>query len=552
MNHSKQKTILIISLLIIVSASLKIGLLVADVIPFNSDEAIVALMARHILEGERPIFFYGQVYMGSLDAYLVAAGFAVFGQQVWVIRLVQTMLYAGVLGTTAWLGLLVFGTWKPGLLAACLLAVPTVNITLYTTASLGGYNEALLLGNLIIIVSLFLVKQAKTAEAKSVNARIFLLALLWGALCGCGLWANGLSLVYAVPAALVLLWAVFGEFGSKFLIWQKVLVIATSLAGAVIGALPWLLFALQTGPQRLLLELFGTAVAVEKTPWLVQVWEHLINFVLLGGTVLFGFRPPWAVRWLGLPLMPFVLLFWCGVIFVWFRDWRTDEDIVWKKWLLTGVAITLTAGFLFTPFGVDPSGRYFLPLAILMSLIAGYTIQKEFTKPAWQAGCILVLVIFHLWGTLQSALRYPPGITTQFDQVAVVDHRYNRELIDFLLAEGETRGYSNYWVAYPTAFLSQEEVVFVPHLPYHQDMRYTSRDDRYWPYTEMVAKSDKVAYITTNHPVLDQMLRASFEENGVSWQEKRIGDYQVFFGLSKTIRPHEIGLGYNPTLIDKE
>ena len=58
MNLSNRKTVLIIALLIIVSASLKIGLLLADVIPFNSDEAIVALMARHILQGERPIFFY--------------------------------------------------------------------------------------------------------------------------------------------------------------------------------------------------------------------------------------------------------------------------------------------------------------------------------------------------------------------------------------------------------------------------------------------------------------------------------------------------------------
>ena len=60
-----------------------------NVVPFNSDEAVVALMARHILQGERPIFFYGQAYMGSADAYLVATGFWVFGEQVWVIRLIE-------------------------------------------------------------------------------------------------------------------------------------------------------------------------------------------------------------------------------------------------------------------------------------------------------------------------------------------------------------------------------------------------------------------------------------------------------------------------------
>ena len=41
-------------------------------------------MARHILLGARPAFFYGQAYMGSLDAFLAAAAFAIFGQQAWV------------------------------------------------------------------------------------------------------------------------------------------------------------------------------------------------------------------------------------------------------------------------------------------------------------------------------------------------------------------------------------------------------------------------------------------------------------------------------------
>jgi hypothetical protein len=31
-----------------------------------------------------------------------------------------------------------------------LLAIPSVNVILYTTVSLGGYGEALLLGNLIL------------------------------------------------------------------------------------------------------------------------------------------------------------------------------------------------------------------------------------------------------------------------------------------------------------------------------------------------------------------------------------------------------------------
>ncbi|MDX9865237.1 MAG: hypothetical protein RBT34_10570, partial [Anaerolineaceae bacterium] len=133
MTSSHRKNIMYGVLLLIVSVSLKLVLQFADVIPFNSDEAIVALMARHILQGELPVFFYGQVYMGSLDAFMVAGGFALFGQQVWVIRVVQTVLFALVMWTTAWVAKLAFGGWKYGLIAACFLAIPTVNVTLYTT-----------------------------------------------------------------------------------------------------------------------------------------------------------------------------------------------------------------------------------------------------------------------------------------------------------------------------------------------------------------------------------------------------------------------------------
>src|SRR5438128_2438006 len=76
---------------------LKAVALAAGAVSFNSDEAIVALMARHILQGERPIFFYGQAYMGSLDAWLVAGSFSLFGQTILAIRLVQIALYLGTI-----------------------------------------------------------------------------------------------------------------------------------------------------------------------------------------------------------------------------------------------------------------------------------------------------------------------------------------------------------------------------------------------------------------------------------------------------------------------
>ncbi len=506
-----------------------------DVVPFNSDEAIVGLMARHILMGERPVFFYGQAYMGSLDAFLVAAGFAVFGQQVWVIRLVQLLLYLGTVATTAWLGREAFGSRKVGLLAAALLAVPTVNMTLYTTASLGGYGEALLLGNLLLLVSLVAARRHLPKE----NTRFPWQWLgLWGILAGCGLWANGLTLVYSLPSGLYLI----GMIVRNHRPWLVPFVLVAG-AGFLLGSLPWWIFALVNGPNLLLLELFGTAVAVEREPWLLRTANHLVNFLLLGASVIFGFRPPWSVQWLGLPLMPVVLAFWIGCLVFFYRGVVKASQDRHAYLLLAGVCLTLIAGFLFTPFGVDPSGRYFLPLAIPLALVAAQLIFTVTRRP-WQAAALAVLLIgYQAWGTLQCALNFPPGLTTQFFEPTIIDHRADAELIEFLTSAGETRGYSNYWVAYPIAFHTREEILFIPRLPYHQDLRYTPRDDRYAPYTEVVASSPRVAYITTRNPRLDGYLRSQFSSLGVTWQEKVIGDYQVYYQLSRVVRPQDIGLG---------
>jgi 4-amino-4-deoxy-L-arabinose transferase-like glycosyltransferase len=540
---TRSKYFWLTGLSIIAATVLKILLLVNDTIPFNADEAIVALMARHILNGERPLFFYGQAYMGSLDAWLIAAGFAIFGAHVWVVRFVQLLLYMLLLASTAWLGRLVFGSWKTGMIAVWLLAIPTVNVTLYTTASLGGYGEALLVGNLILIVGLMLLEHFDLDQ----KLPLFL-CLIFGGLIGLGFWITGLTIVYSLPTLIYLgisVWRYRYKNPGMPINW-KVLVLSGLAAtlGVVAGSAPWWMFAFIQGIGNPLLELSGSAIAgVEGLSWISQIGQHLISFLLLGVSVIIGIRPPWGIQWLGLPAIPFIIFFWITVIVYAIKP-SGDRARGHPRDLLMGVMLTTIAGFILTPFGADPSGRYFLPLAVPLALLAAdfiVAIASRVGNWAWVLAGFVIL--YNLVGTLQTATRMPPGITTQFDPVTQIDQRQILKLTSFLRENDERYGYTNYWVSYPLAFLSQESLVFIPALPYHQDFRYTARDNRYPPYNNEVAHSNKVAYITTNHPALDERLRRQFEQAGLSWKERRIGDYQVFYSLSKPIRPEEIGLG---------
>lgn len=514
------------------AALLKIFLLWVDAVPFNADEAIVALMARHILEGARPLFFYGQAYLGSLDAWLLAGGFALLGQHVWVIRTVQGVLYLGTIWTTVKLGEKIFSR-RVGNLAAWLLALPVVNVTLYTTASLGGYGEALLLGNLILLLTLKMIEVERAPRWQW---------FLFGFLAGFGLWVFGLTLVFSAPAGLYLLgregvrvWKGALSWGKGFMAW----LVPGSVAGIgfLVGGGPYWVGAGQLGGTQVAAELGGSAIAgVEGLGWFAQLGQHVVSFLLFGPTAVFGLRPPWEVRWLGLPLIPFILLFWGWVLVRMGRAKKTPG-----QWLLIGVMLTLVVGFVFTPFGADPSGRYFLPLAVPLGLFAGAAVSG-IKSPRGQVALMALVLGFHVIGTVQAASKNPPGITTQFDAVTWLDKSYDEALIAFLREHGETRGYTNYWVAYPLAFLSEEDLVFIPALPYHLDFRYTARDDRYAPYAEVVAQAARVAYITTNHLPLEARLQAGFADLGVSWEETQIGNYHVFYNLSRPVRPTELDL----------
>lgn len=504
----------------------KTALLGADLYPFNSDEAIVALMARHILGGEWPVFFYGQAYMGSLDASLVALGFGLFGQHVWVVRLVQLILFTGLLLSSMHLAWRLSGSRLSSLVTGMLLAIPTVNLNLYSTVSLGGYGEALLIGNLLLILTVEIRERYNAGWQY----------LIWGLAAGIGFWAFGLTLIYSLPAFIYLLLtsseAQRGERSGRWIAWL--------LAGAMIGLTPILYWISTHGIAALVRELFGSAISgTSGGSYWSEVSQHVINLLLFGIPALFGFRAPWNVQIFLWPLAVISGLFWLAVLTNAWRVLRYQNIRGDLGRLLFSASGLLLLGFILTPFGGDPSGRYFLPLTIVACILAGLLFNGDAEWiPRWSAWLLFACAFsYQFVSNMHVALRSESGFTTQFDPVARIDHGYDDALIQFLDDHDEHYGYTNYWVSYPLAFHSEEEIIFIPRLPYHQDLRYTPRDNRYEAYNPIVQRSSRVAYITTNNPGLDGFLRARFNQQNLLWSEAEIGDFRIFYELSEPLRP---------------
>jgi 4-amino-4-deoxy-L-arabinose transferase-like glycosyltransferase len=539
-NQRMQKKIpaaILYGLPLILAAGLKCMVWSPDITPFNADEAIIALMARHINQGSMPAFFYGQYYMGSLDAILVALGFMIFGEFVWVIRLIQSILYLGTVATTGLIGARVLNHPRAALYAGILAAIPTVNIVLYSTVSLGGYGEMLLIGNLLLLGGMSLIEEM--GNAQNFNGKLKIGLAIWGFGAGFVFWVLGLSLVYSLPILI---------FIFLYLIKHHKASLLTGLiflsAGGILGSIPWWGSALLEGGWAVIIELAGGAIAGASTDsWIAQFLRRISSLIVFGGSAMTGIRPPWTFQWLMLPLIPFVLIFWLAVL-VYIIKRLIDKELDFKLVLIFLIGVVLSVGFILTPYGDDPSGRYFLPFLLPMSIFGTELIlNKTGGRLSWEVGLLSFLIFFNAGGIIQSIRSNPPGLTTQFDSITQVDHSQMGELIEFLYEHDIKTGYSNYWVSYPLAFLSNEEIIFVPRLPYHEDFRYTSRDDRYPAYTEIVQSSDKVAYITTLHPDLNRYLESSFENLENGWNQETIGDYTVYYGFTFPVHVSEIGLG---------
>jgi len=539
----KLRTLLIYLVPALIAVAFKAWAIFSAEMPFNADEAIVALMARHINMGQTPIFFYGQSYMGSLDAILIALGFRIFGESVLVIRILQSLLYIGTVLTTILLAKRLLKSAKAALFAGLFLSLPAVNVTLYTTVSLGGYGEMLLIGNLLLLGGLPIYEKIRDKSVKF-DIHFYTGLFLWALGAGFAFWVFGLSLVYSLPLICAFSWsALKGERRAE--LWKAGL---AGMMGGFIGSIPWWFQALLKGDLLIFSELAGGALAnINQGTWLLQPFSRLINLFIFGGSVIMGLRPPWSIQWLVLPLLPLILVFWI-VVFLYSLRIIQDKNRTEELKLIGAIGLILSVGFVLSPYGDDPSGRYFLPLVIPMAIFGSAALVDLLGKKTiWQIGILALVLVYNFAGTLQSERLNSTGITTQFDIISQIDHSHMSELISFLTEEDITRGYTNYWVSYPLAFLSQEELIFVPRLPYHEDFRYTARDDRYAPYTPLVSGSENIAYITTRHPALDEYIREKFEFQDIEWKEKIIGDYQIFYQLSDPIYINDIGLGLTTT-----
>ena len=131
--------------------AMRVWILLSSQGALDSDEAVVGLMAKGILHGRLPVFFPGQGYGGTQEAFLAAPLVALFGLSATTIRVVPIALWA-VGAILVWrIGRRLLDETR-AVLAAVLFWIWPTYFDWKSTRAHGFYGSELVLGLVILLL----------------------------------------------------------------------------------------------------------------------------------------------------------------------------------------------------------------------------------------------------------------------------------------------------------------------------------------------------------------------------------------------------------------
>ena len=196
----------------------------------NSDEAIVGLMVRHIIDhAQIGAFYWGQAYGGSQEAILTVPVFLVAGSTWFALRLVPIALSA-VAAILVWrVGRRTVGEPAAAVAGAVFWLWPAFN--LYTlTRAYDFYASDVVYCALLLLLALRILERPDRTRVG-----------LFGLVLGLGFWQTVQIVPVAVP---IIAWTIWKQPRCLRHLW-----LAASLA--VLGAAPWIVWNAQHGWKSL-------------------------------------------------------------------------------------------------------------------------------------------------------------------------------------------------------------------------------------------------------------------------------------------------------------
>ena len=483
--------------------AVQLATMAAGKIHWNSDQAIVGLMGRHILTGqEHPTFYYGSHYAGTLEPHYLALVFSVFGASYTTYRLGMVLLLLLHSLLVYALARRVFGQCA-ALVAVAYLALPPFFFLYKGLTSDGAYTSLAVLGAAMLYAAVRLEEAVREGQKRAAIGWIFLL----GILAGLAWWLIHLAAYFYLA---ILAWFLL----VRRAVFARLVHYVVFLGAFLLGSLPWWLANVGKGWPSMGVPGISRLRAG-------RFLSGLLAFFFEGVPSLFGARPgalhpdifPGAsVVALVIYVLPLAVALY--MLFAAKKRGVEPADRVLLLQVLLLFSIPLVAGFHEDTYKFDMRYVYpvYAPFALLLGLVVCRTRWSRWTGGAVAAAILL----FHLTSIVR-APRVPAALSQPSG--AAVD-----AVVRALGERGIHEAYASYWLAYSLAFQSREEIVVAPF------GRGTNGAARYEGYLSRVAASPNPAFVLWGREAERfaefLRLRASVAETF------DVGPYRVFWKVS--------------------
>jgi len=528
--------------LLSIGGALRVGLLLGPFGEIDADEAIVGLMARQI-PAELPAFYWGQVYLGSAEAFVAALLFSIFGPSAAALKLAPALFSVAFVWLTYCTARHAFGP-GPALMTAAYLAVPPSFLAAWSVKARGGYAELLAFG------ALFLLASQHVADE---DRRRACWAALGGLAGGLALWTHPLAVVYLLAGGLYValclargrfhgcdaqpcedacaVAAVDGRARHTFGARRAMQLVAVAGAMFLIGLSPALVHNVANGYPSVK---FVSEGGTEPRAAILNLW----GFVRYGLPVLVGLAEAsptralldtdWPSRpgslWVVTVTLPMV-----GAAVVWWargsvaglllghgraRPRRGALFVLLLVAVVVSVLVTRFANLLAEP-------RYALPIYGAVPLFAAALWSLRLRWRRLGLATMVLVVVVNVGSLLTSNYRLSlpasGGETTAANRA---------ELIRYLLDAGIDRIYTDYWLAYPIAFESGERIV-----PGIRSGGFSRRAS----YSHLVWIAENPAFVFARETPADFTFQYELGQAGGSADEASVSIYRVY----TNVRPLE-------------
>ncbi len=485
-----------------------------DVDVYLADEGVVGLMGKHILEGRGfPVFFYGQHYLGALEAYAAALSFAIFGVSFLSLRLVT-------LGFSIALGVLVYRlVYRAYSVAAARWATAATAIApmyflQWNLKARGGFVE-----HLVLVFGLLILFWRYYTRRERSDGVGFALGLVGGV----ALWVNQLVGAYLGLMALLLVldrleprkWmplAMGGLLGASLLIGYNVVhPLATPKALA-----------------RKAMVLNRVPVEERGDNWVARGLEQRVGALRDGAGKLglvFGVPAGSAIDKLGMSEQA--------------REGGAFGALLRVLWfvpaLVFGVALVAARPRRWIGGWVRLGPDQLLLAFFLVTFVVGY-VSPRYMLPAYPLGCVLLGVLMARqgkagrgWAIAGFSAVLAFNLVTWADATTLPETSLEARG-DRLIAYLAERDLASCYCAgplYHLVFRSREEAVLAP-----------LQKDRYPPYNRRVEQAKEICYVFRDDQQgkrQHQAFLALLDERQVSYERGKVDDFNIFWNF----RPRE-------------